>query len=34
MPNMNKWELKAVRSLRLKDIRALQAGKGNCTVVG
>jgi hypothetical protein len=33
-PNMSKRDLKAMRSLRLnKDIRILQADKGNCTVV-
>jgi hypothetical protein len=32
--NMNKKELKAVKYLRLnKEIRILQADKGNCTVV-
>jgi hypothetical protein len=34
LPNMNKKELKAVKFLRLnKEIRILQADKGNCTVV-
>jgi hypothetical protein len=34
IPNMTKKELKAMKSLRLnRDIKILQAGKGNCTVV-
>jgi hypothetical protein len=33
-PNMTKQEFRALKSLKLnKDIRILQADKGNCTVV-
>jgi len=33
VPNVTTNEMKAIRSLKLKNIRILQADKGNCTVV-